>query len=140
GEGDADHRVAGADRRDHHHRAELEGAVVHEVRTGGHDAVDDKDPDDAAEAFETLATDEQDHRRRECAEHRRDDHGREAADAPAAHRCAEVGATPAESGEQAPDHSGRASARASTATAPRAPTKSGLASSEVMRARRSWAA
>src|SRR5207244_5046687 len=79
--------------------------------------------------------------RRQRGEHLRDDHGPEAADPPPDDGSQEIGGAPPERREQALDHEGaRASARASTATAPRSRTTSGLASSETRRSRRSCAA
>src|SRR5439155_870327 len=79
--------------------------------------------------------------RRQRGEPLGDDHGPEAADPPPDDGSEEVGGAPPERREQTLDHAGaRASARASTATAPRSRTTSGLASSDTRRSRRTCAA
>ena len=80
-------------------------------------------------------------RDRDDGQHLADQHGHQRPEAPARQVGEEVREAPAERREEAVDHAGGfASANASTATAPRGPTSSGLASSDVIRCRRSCVA
>ena len=137
----ADQGIGGTDRGHHGDRSQLERSVVRDVGRRREHRVQRDRAEDGGNRTNRVAAGEHDARRDDRRERLGDDHRPQAADAPADDGAEEVREPPAHGRDEPVDHAGaRTSASASTATAPRRPTTSGLASSETSRSRRSWAA